>query len=424
MKIVMMTNTYRPHVGGVARSVESFAEALRAERQQVLVVAPTFENMPAREPHVLRFPAIQRFNGSDFSVRLPMPGFLTAALDRFRPDVLHAHHPFLLGDTALRSASWRNLPLVFTHHTMYEQYTHYVPGDSPAMRSVAIRLATDFANLCNHVVAPSESIAEILAGRGVEVPITAIPTGIDPQRFAGGDGAAARAAHEIPEDAFVVGHVGRLAPEKNLEFLAGAVAAFLADRPSARFLVVGSGPSADGIRRVVDGRGLGDRLVLTGSLQGTALRDAYHAMDVFAFASRSETQGMVLAEAMTCGVPVVAVDAPGVREVVRDGRNGVLLPDRDDAAAFARALATIADRPERERQDMAAELAATAEAFSLGRCTKRLLQVYETVVAARPRRPPVEESGWTQTLRLLEAEWNLWSARAEAVVRSVGERRR
>src|SRR3982750_4419142 len=125
MRVVMMTNTYLPHVGGVARSVESFSTALRSAGHSVKVVAPDFPGEAENESDVIRVPAIQRFNGGVFSGRLPVPGLLTEPLDRFQPDLVHAHHPFLLGDTALRVASGRGLPLVFTHHTLYEEYTHY-----------------------------------------------------------------------------------------------------------------------------------------------------------------------------------------------------------------------------------------------------------------------------------------------------------
>ena len=242
MNIVMMTNTYAPHTGGVARSVAWFSEELRLLGNRVLIVAPSFDDMPDDEQDVVRVPAIQNFNGSDFSVRLPIPGLLRTAIDDFQPDVVHAHHPFLLGETALRIAALRNIPIVFTHHTMYEQYTHYVPGDSPAMQRFAVRLATEFANLCDHVVAPSESIANVLRERGVTSDMTAIPTGINTTHFARGDGVVARRKYEIPEDAFVVGHVGRLAPEKNLSFLARSVCRFLSFPPEGAFPARGRWP--------------------------------------------------------------------------------------------------------------------------------------------------------------------------------------
>lgn len=418
MNILMMTNTYLPHVGGVARSVDGFSQALRARGHDVLVVAPTFSGAARREAGVIRVPAIQRFNGSDFSLRLPVPGLLSRALDRFEPDLVHSHHPFLLGDAALRVATRLALPLVFTHHTMYERYTHYVPGDSPALRRFVIAMAREYANLCDAVIAPSESIGRLLAERGVQAPIRAIPTGVDVGRFSRGNGARVRARLGIAPSAFVVGHVGRLAHEKNLPFLATAVAGFLRRHPDAHFLVVGAGPAADAIRATRHGSAA--RVHLTGSLQGQDLVDAYHAMDVFAFASHTETQGMVLAEAMAAGVPVVALDAPGVREVIRDGRNGRLLPNQD-AGAFAAALEQMKRALRQRRDTWKREALRTATDCSLERCTDRLLDLYDGLDGSGERGRP-EETPWAQVRRRIETEWEIWSGRAEAAVDSLRTR--
>ncbi|HEX6199264.1 MAG TPA: glycosyltransferase, partial [Thermoanaerobaculia bacterium] len=315
MNVLVLTNTFTPHVGGVARSVERFVAEYRRQGHRVLVVAPELGLAPEVEEGVVRVPALVGFTGGDFAVPVPMPGRVAAAVERFGPHVVHSHHPFLLGDTALRLAAARGLPVVFTHHTLYECYTHYVPGDSPRMRRFAIELAVGYCNLCDAVIAPSESVEGLLRERGVTAPIRVIPTGVDLAGFAAGDGTAFRAAHGIPADALVVGHVGRLAPEKNLGFLARAVARLLEARPGARFLVVGDGPARETVTEELVRRGLGERLHAVGVLGGAELVSAYRAMDVFAFASHSETQGMVLTEAMAAGVPVVAVDASGVREV-------------------------------------------------------------------------------------------------------------
>ena len=219
MKICMMTNTYLPHVGGVARSTSTFAEEYRKLKHKVLVVAPEFEGKPLSKHAaaiVERVPAIQKFNGSDFSVRLPLAAGLSDRLDAFNADIIHAHHPFLLGDTALRVGANKNVPVVFTHHTRYEDYTHYVPFDSPTLKDIAINLSTEFANLCDGVIAPSESIAKLIKKRGVKTPIAVVPTGIDVESFAAGNGARFRKKYKVPPAAFVVGQVGRLAPEMNL----------------------------------------------------------------------------------------------------------------------------------------------------------------------------------------------------------------
>src|SRR5688572_8121139 len=126
MNVVMMTNTYLPHVGGVAQSVHRFTTSLRERGHRVLVCAPTFEGMDAElvEEGVVRVPAVQNFSGSDFSVMLPIPLYLTNTLNEFEPDLFHSHHPFLMGDSALRKAATRQVPIVFTHHTLYEEYVH------------------------------------------------------------------------------------------------------------------------------------------------------------------------------------------------------------------------------------------------------------------------------------------------------------
>lgn len=413
MNILMLTNTFTPHVGGVANSVQAFTAEYRRLGHRVLVITPTFEGMPVDEEDVIRIPAIQRFNGSDFSVPMPVPGFLTPALDEFQPDIVHSHHPFLLGDTALRIAASRDIPVVFTHHTQFEQYTHYVPGDSPALQRFVVDLTTGYCRLCDSVIVPSESIASIVCGQGVETRIEVIPTGVDVRRFAEGDGHAFRAALNIPAGAFVVGHLGRLAPEKNLGFLAEAVAGFIARHQNACFLVAGSGPSEQDIKQIFATRRLSDRLYLAGKVQGRQQVDAYHAMDVFAFASQSETQGMVLTEAIAAGVPVVAVDAAGAREVVIDGQNGRLLP-REDSAEFAAALEWIASLSDEQRQVMRRAMAETAERFSLGRCAARALSLYQLLTSSARAAKQIDSSPWAKSLRLMEGEWKILVNRARA----------
>jgi 1,2-diacylglycerol 3-alpha-glucosyltransferase len=421
MKICMMTNTYLPHVGGVARSVSTFAEEYVRLGHEVLVVAPEFDGkpLPARaEAMVERVPSLKNFNGSEFSVRLPGAAALSDRLEAFAADIIHAHHPFLLGDTALRVAMNKNVPIIFTHHTRYEDYTHYVPF-SDTLKDVAIEVATHFANLCDGVIAPSESIARMIRRRGVTSPMAVIPTGIDVEAFASADATAFRRRMNIPDEAIVVGHVGRLALEKNLSLLAEAVALYLASEPKARFLVVGDGPWREELKTAFDQHGVGERLLLAGKRTGRVLREAYRAMDVFAFASRTETQGMVVAEAMAAGLPVVALNASGVREVVRDGENGFLLPAQATAAEFADALGKMCgDRKTREASSAAAQR--TARNFSREQSACRALAFYdETRRATRARRLMNQLSPWSALVKRLGLEWDLLSSRTQTVANAV-----
>ena len=410
MNILMMSNTYTPILGGLERSVQTFTEEYRRRGHRVIIVAPRFENMPSDEKDVIRVPAVQNFNGTDFSVELAIPGFLQEALDDFRPDILHVHHPFLIGDTALRTAYQFNAPLVYTYHTLFEYNTHYVPGDSPALKRFVTQLSAGYANLADQVFAPSEGIRAMLKRQGVESPIAVVPTGIDLSRFSNVDPGKSHETFGIPKETIVVGYVGRLAPEKNLDFLSRAVLAFLEQRNNTCFLVVGKGPSEDTIRDIFQSKKMEHRLFFTGALDGGTLVDAYRAMDAFAFASQSETQGLSLVEAMAAGVPVVAVDAIGIHGLIANGVNGFLL-EHEDETEFARALNRLCDLPSDERKKIKQATRATAERYSKESCAERALTLYASLAnskAGRRDRGSVwGDSLWAQTLRQLRAEWEL-----------------
>jgi glycosyltransferase involved in cell wall biosynthesis len=379
----------------------------------VRIVAPQFEGAIDSTNRVLRTPAIQHFNGSDFSLRIPVPGLLADFADSFHPDILHSHHPFLLGDAALRLAWSRRLPLVFTHHTMYEQYTHYVPINSDVLKRFVVQMTTDYCNLCTHVIAPSESVANVIQERGVTTPITTIPTGIDVDLYGSSDGGRFRRQFEIAESATVVGHVGRLAAEKNLDYLSEAVGRFLTARPDAVFLVVGCGEARESMERILRDYAEPRQLVFAGKHTGRDLADAYAAMDVFAFSSQSETQGMVLAEAMAAGIAAVALDAPGAREIVRP-ENGLLLDSIASADEFAAAIGEIAENKAR-REQLSGGARATAREFSLPNCADRMLALYERLARDYARSVEMDPGPWDRLLGRLEIEWNLLVEKTSAI---------
>jgi len=424
VKICMFTNTYLPHVGGVANSVSRFTRDLRRMGHHVLVIAPTFSKTGKKAPdedRVLRVPAIQNFNGSDFSVRIPVPFIIDETMDDFEPDIIHSHHPYLLGDTAVRAARRRGLPIVFTHHTRYEEYTHYVTENNKLMKRFAANLSTAYANLCDHVIAPSQSIAELISRRGVKTPVTVIPTGVDRDLFGIGRRDEGRHALEISRTAEVIGHVGRLAREKNIPFLAQAVARHVKDTPDAVFLVVGDGPARADILCIFEDAGVADRLILAGKQTGQALADAYAAMDVFVFASKTETQGMVLTEAMAAGIPVIAVDAPGVREVVQEHRNGRRLPEDASADTFAGAIRDFFRESDRRKQ-WKENAYQTAAQFDRRVCAEHLAAAYRRLLekkAASEKSEPEAMTSWNNLLNAIKAEWGLAAEKAKALSATV-----
>jgi glycosyltransferase involved in cell wall biosynthesis len=405
----MVTNTFTPHVGGVARSVTTFTQEFRRLGHQVLVIAPTFPGQPADEDGVVRVPALQKFNGSDFSVVLAPSRKLTGLFDEFAPDIVHAHHPFLLGSTAMRLARRRQVPLIFTNHTFFERYTHYVSSDSAALKRFVVRLTTNYANLSSEVFAPSEGVAEILRQRQVRAPIRVVPSGVSTTDFLAGDGDGFRAALGIPAGAPLIGTVGRLAEEKNLAFLTKALSVHLAAHPSAFALIVGDGPMRESMQAGFDCTGVGKRVRFTGTLESQRLIDAYAAMDVFAFASLSETQGLVLAEAMAAGVPVVALAATGVSDVLRDGENGRAIANASEAA-FALALAELAHASPQKRQAIRAACLRTGTSFAIERVAEAALDAYRAQAAKPAEARNRLDDAWRRSVNRIRTEWDLVSA--------------
>jgi 1,2-diacylglycerol 3-alpha-glucosyltransferase len=415
MKIAMFTNTFSPHIGGVAYSVTWLACDLRARGHQVLVIAPEFEGAPSIEADVVRVPALQKFAGSDFSVPIVLSRRMFSEIEEFKPDIVHSHHPFLLGGMALRVSAALNVPIIYTYHTRYELYSHYVSQDSPALKRAALNLTLGYCDLCDAVVAPSESVAQFLAAQGVSTSVTVIPTGIDPATFQNGNGARMRAELGIPGRAFVIGHVGRLAPEKNLEFLSEALAGFVSANVAAHVVVAGQGPLAGHIRSAFEEIGRSANLHMLGTVTGDRLADVYASMDVFAFSSQSETQGLVLAEAMAASVPVVALDAFGAREVVCDTRNGRLLPSGASAEEFCEAFAWVQKSPPTRRRTLRKEAGKTSHRFSRITSTRRMLQLYEARISLKATNKDVQSSLWQAAKREAEEEWKIFRNVAQAV---------
>ncbi|MFO7964352.1 MAG: glycosyltransferase [Desulfobacterales bacterium] len=420
MNICMFTNTYLPHVGGVAKSVSMFSEDLMRLGHNVLVIAPTFAGkmLENRPEEIKRVPAIQNFNGSDFSARIALPFLLSTTINEFRPDIIHSHHPYLLGDAALRTARRHDIPLIFTHHTRYEEYTHYVSMDSQQMRKFVITLSTNYANLCNRVIAPSRSIRDLLKKRGVLIPVVEIPTGVDIDFYSKGDSGRFRRHYTIPEDMPIIGHVGRLAPEKNIPFLARAVSIFL-EKNDGVFLVVGGGESKKTVLDIFRKKGMAHRLIMTGVRNGLELVDAYSAMDLFVFASRSETQGMVLIEAMAAETPVVALSASGVREVMSDRENGRLLDPESSEIQFAEAMEELAECGNLKHL-FKRNAARTAQHFSRNTCAEKLADLYESASEEHFRYEPDSNlfASWDKLLRAISVEWDLIAEKTTALITS------
>jgi glycosyltransferase involved in cell wall biosynthesis/pimeloyl-ACP methyl ester carboxylesterase len=416
----MMTNTYFPIVGGLEQSVYSFSEEFKALGHEVLIVTPTFQGAPVEEPGVIRLPAFQKFSWTIFSVNFPVSSLLTRLMKEFQPDVVHSHCPFFMGDFALRLSRQHAIPLIFTYHTMFEDYVQDWPVQNEGVKRFIIKLAAGYANFVDRLIVPCESVQEILLKRGVKTPMEVVPTGIDLKRFSKGDRKGFREQNQIPPEALVIGHAGRLASEKNLDFLVNCMVEVLKNEPRAHALVVGKGSSEKMIKDAFEKAGLKDRLHLVGVLHYQQLVDAYMAMDVFAFASLSETQGIVLIEAMASGLPVVALDAPGARDVVKDRSNGRLLKEMDQPSFVEALLWVIRCSPE-ESQAMKQAARLTAQKYTIELSAKRMLEVYEDARSRKAISVGKRNSSQYLFFWRMVVEWDIYKNYIQSIVTSIFE---
>ena len=347
MRIGLFTNNYLPFCGGVSVSVETLRRGLEARGHEVWVIAPRARGA-APDPAVIRYPSVPAATYPEFALPLPVAPPVSRRVRRLGLDVFHAHHPFLLGPAARRLARRAGRPLVFTYHTRYEKYAHYVPVRRPLVEAAAIRLSSSFAAAAAAVIAPSQAVRQTLAERGVGASVEVIPTGVDVASFRPGDPVAARRALALAAADPVLLYVGRLDREKSVERLLLAFAHVQGTVPHARLVLVGHGTETARLQALARTLPAAGRIAFLPARPHADLPVCYQAADVFLFASETETQGLVLAEAAACGIPVVSVTGPGCDEVVRDGETGLLTKAEPPALAEA-AISLLVDGQRRRR---------------------------------------------------------------------------
>src|SRR6266436_1563788 len=241
MRVGLFTNNYLPFRGGVTTAVETLREGLDALGHRAWVFAPA-PARPLPEPaFVFRYPSVPAPTYPGFALPLPLSPRLARTARQLQLEIFHAQHPFLLGPAARRLARAEGRPIVFTYHTRYEKYAHYVPLPERLVAALAVRLSCRFAGSADLVVAPSERIAATLRERGVTAPVAVVPTGVPLDLFRPGDRAEARRKLRLPADALLCLYVGRLDREKSVDRIIDAFGSVADAISGARLSLVGQG---------------------------------------------------------------------------------------------------------------------------------------------------------------------------------------
>ncbi len=375
----MFSDSALPVLNGVSISVDALVGELRNQGHSVHLFAPRCPGHRDSDPNTFRFRAM----ATPFAPKYPIayPPFYRKLLQfrRNEYDLIHTHTPFVMGLIGLRWAESHELPIVSTYHTLYDRYAHYL-GFAPK-RYVRFRIAkhTNFYyNLVDHVVTPSPAAYKWIRRHSVTTPISVIPTGIRSNLFL--NRTELRQELGVAPDQKIMLYVGRLAKEKNLPTLIDMAAKVLRENPSARLWMVGDGPYRLECTNLVRRAGIGDRVRFVGFVPRQEVDRFYAAADLFVFASITETQGLVVQEAMSHGLPAVAVVGGGACASIRDGINGFVV--KNDPAAFALAVMQAI-----EDDELYLKLSEGAQKsvrhLGVSKMAKDMLEVYEKVLARR-----------------------------------------
>jgi glycosyltransferase involved in cell wall biosynthesis len=402
LRVLFISDVYFPRVNGVSTSIRTFREDLARCGVETTLVAPEY-GVPNDDDD----PNIVRVSGAsvpgDPEDRRMRWGALKRAL-RSLPgndfDLIHIHTPFVAHYAGVWYAKRIGVPCMATYHTFFEEYLHhYLPIlPRPIGRFIARHFTRSQCRDVRGLIAPSEPMREVLRAYGVATPIHVLPTGLPADRFLAGQPARFRELVGLPPDRPLVTYVGRVAHEKNIEFLVNVFARVRAQIPKAMFIIAGEGPAREPLRQLVARMGLADDVRFVGYLdRNTSLLDCYAAANVFVFASRTETQGLVLLEAMAQGTPVVSTAELGTKFVLKDGAGALVMPERVEE--FAAAVVRVLEDP-----GLHAMLAESGREYSLTwsslTLAQRLADVYRQVAGVGA----VRQSRLSRTHRLRKLE--------------------
>ena len=384
LTVAMFTNNYLPFIGGVPLSILRLKSGLEKMGHRVYIFAPQYgKNVSADDDRVIRFSPLFHYRKGDLIV--PVSNIFSRKIRRqfvkINPDIVHVHHPFWLGNVGKRLAAKFGKPIVFTYHTRIEQYNHYVPffrrlagGQIPHL------LIKYFASACDAVIAPTTSAKRYLRNLGIGKLIVVQPTGVVLQPPLKKAEALTRKAGET-----VLFSVFRLSKEKNPYFMIDGLK-LLSSITDQKFVcyIAGTGPEEESLAAYIRENGLDNTVILLGKVDPAEIASYYEAADMFIFSSMSETQGMVILEAMAASTPVVAVESSGISDLVVNGENGY--KTAADVAAWSEKIRYLIENPE-ARNEMGARALKTAEANSLEAMCANILDMYYDIIDWKKRHP-------------------------------------
>ncbi len=378
MKVALFTNAYRPIVSGVVNSVDLIRKGLLRAGHTPFIFAPHVSDYKEEHAGVWRFHSMSLTRKVEFPLAIPFSAHIFSLIPRMGLNVIHTHHPFILGEVGAYFAKQLNIPLVYTFHTQLEKYAHYVPLPAELVRWAAREHVAAYTKHCSCIICPSPSIRSLLDNYGVTCRVEVLQNAIDIKAYRHASGEAIRQKLGLKPDNLLAIFTGRLSLEKNLSFLIECFQRVHANHPELRLLLLGDGPLMDDLRAEAHLAGLEYKTFFPGRVPYNEMPSYYAASDLFVMTSTTEVKPLAVLESMASGLPVIAVDACGTGDTVTHEKDGLLSPCDQDAytAILERAVSD-----EALRRQMGENARQTAEQYSLENYTEKLLALYREVGA-------------------------------------------
>lgn len=368
----MFTNYYKPSATGVVSSISLLKHGLEELGHEVYVFTFSHLGYKDKEKGIIRIGSIKFEKNNEFDLMLPSFGRSIKTIKSL--DVIHSHHPVIMGWFGSFFAELYNKPHVFTYHSQYENYSIYIPFEQRITKKVTKKIIKNYANKCNCVISPSESIKNIILEQGINTRIDVVPTGINLEQFKNGNGLRIREKHKIPRNKKILLYAGRIAKEKNIDLIIRSFNLIAKKRNDVVLVILGKGIKKMHLRLLVNKLRLKKNVVLAGFSE--SVQDYYDAADLFVFSSPNETQGLVLVEAMASGKPVVAVESAGANDII-NGNNGLLA--KNSVKDFSSKITKILDDDDL-RKSMSEEAVKTSERFSTEIMSKKIESIYKSLL--------------------------------------------
>lgn len=383
MRILHISDVYFPRVNGVSTSIRTFRNELTALGHEITLIAPAYPESGADDDaRIMRIPSTQvPFDPEDRLMQARALRSVRSRLGARTFDIVHIHTPFIAHYTGVRIARELRIPCVATYHTFFEEYLHHYIPVAPRLltRAAARAISRSQGNEVDALIVPSRAMLNMLTAYGVQKPMQIVPTGIPLEEFRGGDGTAFRLRHGLPLDCPLLLHVGRAAFEKNIGFLLEVFKLIVTRLPQARFVVTGEGPALNELKRLARRLAIQSNVHFIGYLErARELIDCYRSADAFIFGSRTETQGLVLLEAMALGVPVVAIAELGALDILEPRRGALIAPA--DVPAFAAEVVRVLESPSL-KQALAVDARTCAAEWNAREFAIRLAEFYAQCIS-------------------------------------------